>query len=126
MAGLVPAIHVFAVSGEDVNARYKTGHDELNKLRGDGTRQSRPRQKIKVAAFVGLRHALDMEPGVAAGRLGMTSRACTHKFATAASHPRADIGAGMSRTAKCQTQTFKPGHDGQANVNNLKACGQNL
>jgi hypothetical protein len=30
MAGLVPAIHVFAVGGvRDVDARHKAGHDEL-------------------------------------------------------------------------------------------------
>ncbi|HEY0223864.1 MAG TPA: hypothetical protein VGC38_05050 [Pseudolabrys sp.] len=31
MAGLVPAIHVFAISDrqKDVDARHKAGHDEL-------------------------------------------------------------------------------------------------
>jgi hypothetical protein len=28
MAGLVPAIHVFIVAKEDVDARHKAGHDE--------------------------------------------------------------------------------------------------
>jgi hypothetical protein len=31
MAGLVPAIHVFIAQGnEDVDARHKAGHDELD------------------------------------------------------------------------------------------------
>gem|GEM_PF-1084079 len=29
MAGLVPAIHVFACSGEDVDARHRAGHDDF-------------------------------------------------------------------------------------------------
>jgi hypothetical protein len=28
MAGLVPAIHVFAFATKDVDARHKAGHDE--------------------------------------------------------------------------------------------------
>jgi len=28
MAGLVPAIHVFATGSKDVDARHKAGHDE--------------------------------------------------------------------------------------------------
>jgi hypothetical protein len=28
MAGLVPAIHVFFVSTQDVDARHKAGHDD--------------------------------------------------------------------------------------------------
>jgi hypothetical protein len=30
MAGLVPAIHVFASEKKDVDARHKAGHDEIN------------------------------------------------------------------------------------------------
>jgi hypothetical protein len=29
MAGLVPAIHVFAARNKDVDARHKAGHDEI-------------------------------------------------------------------------------------------------
>jgi len=29
MAGLVPAIHVFLLDAQDVDARHKAGHDEL-------------------------------------------------------------------------------------------------
>jgi hypothetical protein len=29
MAGLVPAIHVFSVRNQDVDARHKAGHDEF-------------------------------------------------------------------------------------------------
>jgi hypothetical protein len=32
MAGLVPAIHVFASGSKDVDARDKPGHDELEDL----------------------------------------------------------------------------------------------
>jgi hypothetical protein len=32
MAGLGPAIHVFAASKQDVDARAKPGHDERNVL----------------------------------------------------------------------------------------------
>jgi hypothetical protein len=31
MAGLVPAIHVFIVAKQDVDARQKAGHDECQK-----------------------------------------------------------------------------------------------
>jgi len=30
MAGLVPAIHDFCVANSDVDARIKSGHDEVN------------------------------------------------------------------------------------------------
>jgi hypothetical protein len=30
MAGLVPAIHVFWVAKEDVDARHEAGHDEVD------------------------------------------------------------------------------------------------
>jgi hypothetical protein len=30
MAGLVPAIHVFAAQKEDVDARHKAGHDGVS------------------------------------------------------------------------------------------------
>jgi hypothetical protein len=32
MAGLVPAIHVFLASQQDVDARHKAGHDEERAL----------------------------------------------------------------------------------------------
>ena len=35
MAGLVPAIHVFASVGQDVDARHKSGHDAVNMLMHD-------------------------------------------------------------------------------------------
>jgi len=40
MAGLVPAIHVFALRMEFVDARHKAGHDEVICFAG---RQPRPR-----------------------------------------------------------------------------------
>jgi hypothetical protein len=33
MAGLVPAIHVFACCGKDVDARHRAGHDNGKALR---------------------------------------------------------------------------------------------
>ena len=43
MAGLVPAIHVFAAA-KDVDARHKAGHDEL-----DGIDEKRKRRSARLA-----------------------------------------------------------------------------
>ena len=45
MAGLVPAIHVFSwCTAEDVDARVKPGHDELN----GGAREIAPNRRLRV------------------------------------------------------------------------------